>query len=524
MKIFQTSFFFIAASTFLTASGSSLLAAAHKKDSETSRKHNNNKNLRGGRSSDMVVRTTSRSLTYTAEHKFQFQSHLPPSGHGMINWKLYNVVIDVNGNDYSAETTWYNRQGCPDGTNGQAAGWCSGTIGFNDDGEPQYWYASKWLAQSQEVDLILAPPGNTDYGSEATVSIYRSNQEASGDIFFEFIPGPGTMTPNVTGMVIHGHWDGNNVTTQTTVLQGEVDANIQPEYTCWDVTGTNQIHYDPGNCNSNGYKNFVCPTGPTLSNGGEDACLPTFSDVQFAGKQIITTSSQTSVTAQVGLYAGGFLASGYLTNWVPLGNGITESQSITTSWTNSDTTSTGQTVSSSFSVGLSATEEIEFGVEKSSVSMSEDFSFGVAQSTEDAVSRTEETSETKTCSTQIDCAAGELYQWQTSGTQVDGSMSEIRSCYFACISQTFAWTPRCPAGSCSSPSCYCCNQYWTNDSYLNSSYIDYRTPGLNGTCHPPDADSADPSTYAGPWEQPTINLPLPNTNESDSTNSPTSAP
>ena len=300
------------------------------------------------------------------------------------------------------------------------------------------------------------------------------------EIYITFLT-VGDNEADLHGMVVHGYFEADNTPQMvTTFLQGNPPAKAKPTQTCTMSQGMT-IGYDALNCNSDGLKLFPCPNDPYLSNGGENACLPySTGGVGFYASNTLTSDGLTQ-----NLHIGGFPGSSYLTSWYALGSNSGAKQRVTTTWTQSSETSTSKNTSSTFSAGLQEVVKIPFEVGSSTTTLSTDYTTTTTTNTVNVVSETQTTSDTLECDTSFDCSQGELYQWKTSATDIgNGQPSSITTCFFACVPQYLGpIKPQCPAGACSDSSCQCCNAYWSDNH--NPATIDYRTPGLNGTCHPP---------------------------------------
>jgi hypothetical protein len=443
-----------------------------------------------------------RTQQNTAPYEFSIISQLP-SSLGNITLQVYQAVLvpspTCTSNDIYPFSNF--KPGCPD------LG-CSPTW-FSNCGQKPLVLNNFHFRGPDEAAISTTDP---NWNPQMTI-----NMDLGAEIYVEFVVvANGNTTTDLKSMVVHGYFDDSDTPQmETFFLQGEVHGHFNTETSCPDIPGFGTIYYDQFNCNSGGETTFVCPTNPSLSSNGQNACLPYSSTGIGFGSQVIHPSSTSVGTF---LVADGFPSNAYLVEWTALGSGITETESITTSWEKSSTLSTGASTSESFSLGLSTALEVGFEFAKATATLSADWTDSTTVSTEQAITETESSSSTVSCQTDINCSEGVLYQWKTKATPLDGSTEYIQSCWFACVPQYLTETPKCPAGACSSASCMCCNAYWSGDQ--DPATVDYRVPGLNGTCHPPDANTNN-VVMAG--RQPVI-ASLPTTAPGVPTSSPTASP
>ena len=422
---------------------------------------------------------------------FNIVNELPPSPKqgAPFDFTLHGVRIYINENINqvpSIQATWTE--------NGQQF---SGPSVKSNNGD--LIDANTLAGHEHQPPGVWLAPTNGEYGNEVT---FFTTESVSA--WFAIFTAVANNQDDINQaelyvITVHGFSNGTMV---ADFLQGEGQDPVDPQYTCPDVPHYGSISYDSDNCNSKGLQNFMCPSVPWTSNDGRNACLPQPKSGTGFSYQIEKQDSGTNVTLR--LKAAGFDSGAYMSEWKQLGNGITETLSISTTWSSSETTTTGQTVSSAFSLGIQESVSVGFEGDSIKTSLSATATHTVTDETSHAVSVSESTSETNTCATQ-NCP-GYLYQSKTLGTQWNGDEQSIESCYFSCVpmelSQTEYW-PACPAGSCATDICNCCNvkisdnmdpkylskavdggecvpMYWTkNGGYANTTEADGWVPPSN---------------------------------------------
>ena len=314
------------------------------------------------------------------------------------------------------------------------------------------------------------------------------------EFFLTLIPVNATNGADLDRVVVHGYFDDNgNQKMETQFLQGSISSNPVYEEVCTIDNGSDypyKVGYSLSECYSSNVATFVCPTNRDMSNGGLNACLPSTANSPSAAIGFLAENTQNGPSPVSTLKMGGFPGSSYLTQWNKLGNGISGEVSVTTTWSTDSTMSTENQTTTTFTAGLTNVLTIKYLAASDTNTLSTSYTKNIVTDTTTKIEQSQSTSTTLSCTTTMDCSNGVLYQWQVSANTIGNSTdSSIQTCWFACVDQINPFYPSCPAGSCSSASCKCCNQFW-DESNQNLALIDHRTEGLNGTCIPPDDDSA----------------------------------